>query len=124
MKFSRIRISSRSAMLLGSLKHITGLTPNITARFAFCMSLKERSIPNPDEYNEEGTEISPTVLFGDHEKIYHTLMINRLKKDKLDPELYLNKMTRAHINRGVIALHPRIKHLSDFYELIQEERDV
>ena len=50
-------------------------------------------------------------------------MINRLKKDELDPELYLNNMTRAHLNRGVIALEPRINHLSDFYELVKEERN-
>ena len=35
------------------------------------------------------------------------LMLNRLKKDGLDPELYLQKMTRAHLNRGAIALWPQ-----------------
>ena len=44
--------------------------------------------------------------------------------EKLDPELYLNKMTRAHLNRGVKALFPRINDLSDFYELVKEERNV
>ena len=63
------------------------------------------------------------ACFGEHEQIYHALMINRLKKDELDPELYLNNMTRAHLNRGVIALEPRINHLSDFYELVKEERN-
>ena len=124
LKFNRINLSTRSTMLLGRLKYKTGLTPNILARFAFCLSIKEQSIPNPDEFNEGGSELSPNVLFGEHEQIYHTLMVNRLKKDKLDPELILNKMTRAHINRGVIALFPRIQHLSDFYELVQEERNV
>ena len=49
-------------------------------------------------------------------------MLNRLKTDRLDPELYLNEMTRAHLNRGVIALMPRINDLSNFYELVKEER--
>jgi len=31
-------------------------------------------------------------------------------------------MTRAHLNRGVIALIPRINDLSNFYELVKEER--
>ena len=109
--------------VLGILKIKTGLTPNILARFAICMSLKDRSIPNPDEFNQEGSELTPNVLFGEHEQIYHALMINRLKKDELDPEVYLNNMTRAHLNRGVIALEPRINHLSDFYELVKEERN-
>jgi len=87
------------------------------------MSLKDPSIPNPDEFNQDGSELTPAVLFGEHEQIYLALMLNRLKKDKLDPEIYLQKMTRAHLNRGAIALWPRINDLSDFYELVKEERN-
>ena len=124
MKFKQIRISYRSQNNLAMLKRKTGLTPNILCRFAICMSIKERSIPNPDEFYESGSEFTPSVLFGEHEPIYHALMLNRLKNDKLDPEIYLNKMTRSHLNRGVIALYPRINDLSDFYELVKEERNV
>ena len=124
MKFKRIKISSRSTNILGHIKRKTGLTPNIVARFAICLSIKEKSIPNPDEFDEAGSEIAPAVLFGEHESLYLALMLNRLKNDKLDPELYLNKMTRSHLNRGVIALFPRINDLSNFYELVKEERNV
>ena len=86
------------------------------------MSLKDRSVPNPDEFNKGGSKFEPDVLFGKHEQIYLALMLNRLKTDRLDPELYLNEMTRAHLNRGVIALMPRIHDLSTFYELVKEER--
>ena len=44
------------------LKIKTGLTPNILARFAICMSLKDRSIPNPDEFNQEGSDLTPNVF--------------------------------------------------------------
>jgi DNA sulfur modification protein DndE len=88
------------------------------------MSLKDPSIPNPDEFNLDGSELAPTVLFGEHEPIYLALMLNRLKHDKLDPEIYLQKMTRAHLNRGAIAIWPRINDLSDFYELVKEEQNV
>lgn len=124
MKFGRIRISTRSQGIFASIKNKTGLTPNISARFALCLSLKERSIPNSDEFNQDGSELAPAVLFGEHEPIYLALMINRLTQDKLDPETYLHEMTRSHINRGAIALGPRINDLSDFYELVKEERNV
>jgi len=88
------------------------------------MSIKEKSIPNPDEFNKDGSELTPTVLFGEHEPIYNALMMNRLKHDSLDPEIYLIKMTQAHLNRGTIALWSRIHDLSDFYELVKEERNV
>ena len=122
MKFNRIRISHSSQAMLTRLKSKTGLTPNISARFAICMSLKDRSVPNPDEFNKGGSKLEPDVLFGKHEQIYLALMLNRLKTDRLDPELYLNEMTRAHLNRGIIALLPRINDLSNFYELVKEER--
>ena len=124
MKFGRVVTSTRSQKNLGMMKVKTGLTPNILLRFAFCMSLNDPSIPNPDEFNQEGSELTPAVLFGEYEPIYLALILNRLKKDKLDPEVYLHKMTRAHLNRGVIALAPRINDLSDFYELVKEERNV
>ena len=122
MKFERIKLSTRSQQLLGGMKRKTGLTPNILARFALCMSLKEKSIPNPDEFNQMGSELSPAVLFGEHEQMYLALMLDRLNHDKLDPELYLPRMIRAHINRGVIALRPRINDISNFYELVKDEK--
>jgi len=124
LKFSRVKISTRSSKLLGDIKRRTGLTPNILARFAICMSIKEKSIPNPDEFNRHGSELTPTVLFGEHEPIYNALMMNRLIQDNLDPEKKLTEMTQAHLNRGVIALSARIQDLSDFYELVKEERNV
>ena len=122
MQFSRYRFSSRTQSLLGTLKHRTGLGINVLARYAICLSLKDPSIPNPDEYDENGMEILPSVLFGEHENIYMALMLDRLKKDKLDPKLYLHKMTRAHLNRGAAILFPRIHELTDFIDIIKQER--
>ncbi len=122
MQFNRYRFSIRSQNLLSQLKHRTGLGINVLARYALCLSLKDPSIPNPDEFDDKGMEILPGVLFGEHENVYMALMLDRLHKDKLDPELYLHKMTRAHLNRGAAALFPRIHDLSDFYDIIQVEQ--
>jgi DNA sulfur modification protein DndE len=115
-------MSYRSQNLLGQLKVRTGLTPNITGRFALCLSLKDPSVPNPDEFDEKGSEIHPQVLFGDYENIFLALFIQRLKDDGLDPELYLNRMLRAHFNRGTIALYSRVKDLADFNSMVKNER--
>lgn len=117
-------MSQRSQGILAMLKHKTGLTPNITARFAICLSLKDPSIPNPDEFDENGMELHPSVLFGEHERLFMGLMLERLHRDKLDPKLYLQKQLRAHLNRGAIALWPRINDLSDFYELVKVEQKI
>ena len=122
MQFSRYKFSSRTQSLYGTLKSRTGLTANILARFAFCLSLKDQSIPNPDEFDENGSEILPSVLFGEYENIYMALMLDRLKKDNLDPKLYLHKMTRAHLNRGAAIMFTRIHELTDFIDIIKQER--
>ncbi len=129
MKFKPIKTSGKTMRVFSVMRgkeeageQGTGLTPNILARFAICLSLKDKTIPNPEEYNFEGQEIAPRVLFGEHEQIYQALIINRLRKDGyvVNEEL-LNEMTRVHLNRGAIALEHRIKDLSNFAELVKEE---
>jgi len=123
LRFNRLYMSSRSQNLMAQLKFKTGLTPNITGRFAICMSLNDPSVPNPDEFDEGGSELHPSVLFGDHEDMFMALMIMRLRQDGLDPEKYLNRMLRAHFNRGTIALFARIQDISDLERVICQERE-
>ena len=94
---------------MSQLKHSTGLPTETLARFALCMSLKQQGIPNPDEYNRAGSEITLDTLFGENRSIYTALVISRLRKDGLDPKHYLNEMIRAHLNRGAISLKVSIQ---------------
>ena len=121
MQFSRIHTSQRCRGILSNLKIKTGLTPNILSRFGICLSLKDPSVPNPEEFDENGTEFLPLVLFGEHEKLFLALMIDRLHRDGLDPEKYLNIMLRAHLNRGVYSLVSRVYGLSGINEMIKVE---
>ena len=121
MQFSRIHTSQRCRGILANLKIKTGLTPNILSRFGICLSLKDPSIPNPEEFDENGTEFLPLVLFGEHEKLFLALMIDRLHRDGLNPEKYLNIMLRAHLNRGVYSLLSRVYGLSGINEMIKAE---
>ena len=121
MQFSRVHTSQRCRGILSNLKIKTGLTPNILSRFGICLSLKDPSVPNPEEFDELGTEFLPLVLFGEHEKLFLALMIDRLHRDGLDPEKFLNIMLRAHLNRGVYSLVSRIHSLSAINEMIKAE---
>ena len=122
LRFNRLRMSYRSQNLLAHLKSRTGITPNVMGRFAICLSLNDPSPPNPDEFDEKGSEIHASVLFGEYEDIFMTLMVQRLRREGYDPEKYLNKMIRAHFNRGTIALFARVHDISDFERVIQQER--
>ena len=121
LQFSRIHTSQRCRGILSNLKIKTGLTPNILSRFGICLSLKDPSVPNPEEFDELGTEFLPLVLFGEHEKLFLALMIDRLHRDGLNPEKYLNIMLRAHLNRGVYSLVSRVYGLSGINEMIKAE---
>ena len=93
-------MSSRSTNLIAQLKHSTGLPTETLARFALCMSLKQQGIPNPDEYNRAGSELTLETLFGENKPVYTALVLSRLRQDGLDPKHYLNEMIRG-------ALEPR-----------------
>lgn len=107
---------------MATIKKRTGITPNISGRFAICLSLKDPSPPNPDEYDEKGSEIAPAVLFGEYEDMFMALMIQRLNRDGLDIKIYLNRMLRAHFNRGTTMLFARIQDVDDFFDIIRVER--
>lgn len=118
MKFSRLRMSYRTQNHLAMIKSRTGIAPNVSGRFAMCLSLGDPSPPNPDEYDEKGSEISPLTLFGNYEDIYMALFVMRLHQDGLDPGIYLNRMVRAHLNRGATMLFARIRRLDDFVRIV------
>lgn len=120
MRFEKIRVSSRTSTSFGMLKVSTGLEPNVLARFAFCLSVRQHGIPNPDEYNRGGSEYTGEYLFGSHEQMYAALLTDRLRKDGLDTDHYFNEMARCHINRGAIGLRQRINGLWDFSKLVGE----
>jgi DNA sulfur modification protein DndE len=100
------------------IKAKTGLTPNILSRIAFCISLGEPEIPNPTTYDEDGQEFNRYTLTGEWDIFYMSLLRERLITDNLDPNLDLLPQFRAHLNRGAILLHRRVRSLSDLYDLL------
>ena len=122
LRLGRLRMSYRSQNLLAQVKSKTGLAPNVAGRFALCISLNDPSPPNPDEYDEKGSEILPSVLFGEYEDVYKALLVMRLERDGLDPRAYIDRAARAHFNRGVIALFARVRSLPDVRDMVLGER--
>lgn len=120
MRFENVRTSSRTTHLFGMLRASTGIGPEAWARASICLSLLQKGIPNPDEYNKEGSEFSPERLFEGMDSIYLALVVNRLRQDGLDPDSYLAEMTRAHLNRGAVSLKQRVDRISDLYRFMEE----
>ncbi len=126
-------MSIRAQNLYGQIKNRTDLDTNIIARYGLMLSLKDPSIPNPLEYDEKGMEIRPDTLFGEFDKMFHTLFLYRLHKDGLEPTklsdpensnspTLIQEMLRAHLSRGASSLFPRISDISSFHHLIRIEQ--
>lgn len=121
MSFNRIRVSSEATARLSLMKGKTGLTPNILCRLAFCYSLNDSSIPNPAEYNSEGQEINRFTLTGEWDGLFMAFLKERLITDGLDSEKDLQQQFKAHINRGIFLIYPRVKSLGDLQNLLHDE---
>jgi DNA sulfur modification protein DndE len=120
MNLRRIRFSEEVSKMLGRLKGRTGITPNILARIAFCMSVEEPGIPHPSEFPTDGDRvIDRPVLLGTYDGLYVALIRERCAQDGLAPDDdELAEHFRAHVHRGVHLLHKRVKKLGDMVHLV------
>lgn len=114
----RIHFTKEASKQLGMLKGKTGLTPNILARFGFCLSLNDPSIPDPENFPPDGDrEIERNVLFGPWEDLIIALLKERCIEDEIKPELWPEYL-KAHFNRGAMLLNKRVKNIEDIARLL------
>lgn len=121
MQLNKIRVCIDVSNRLKFLKGKTGLTPNILSRLGFCLSLNDPSIPDPSRYPEDGKEFNRYTLLGEWDNLFMALLKERCRNDGLDLEKDLKNQFHAHLNRGVLQLHNRVKDLSDFAALLSSE---
>jgi DNA sulfur modification protein DndE len=105
-----------------NLKSKTGITPNILARFGFCLSLEEPGIPaNPFEDEAVGREINRTTLLGQHDLIYVCLLRSWLADNasgKTVSQKEFDDLFIAHMNRGFEIISSRVRSLSDLQNVV------
>ena len=114
----KIFLSSDNTQKVRTLKGRTGLTPNVLCRFALTLSLRDPGIPDPSAYPNDGMEFNRYTLMGSHEVLLLALVRQRCLQDGLNPDANLAEQLRAHINRGVGILYPRLRSLSGLGEIV------
>ena len=117
-----VKTTQNAKNILSKIKSKTGIQNwNIICRWAFCLSLKQDTPPRVIDEKLDGVEMTYETFAGKHSNIYLTLLINSLKKHKLEiHQLNLNKYLRAHINRGISILYNlKMKNISDMISLIK-----
>ena len=102
-----LRTSVNVRNSLTRIKTITGIPNwNIICRWAFCLSLKQTSLPREVDEKLDGIEIDYDTLVGKNKSIYTQLLINNLISHKVEiDKKNLTKYLYAHVNRGVNIIY-------------------
>jgi DNA sulfur modification protein DndE len=107
MPIETIRISKSGRDQLLTLKRRTKIgTWNVLCRWAFCVSIAEKTTPQALSGDTEAAlEISVDTMFGAHAPVYLALLKTRCKRDGLSlSDHSLNVQLRVHIHRGIAYL--------------------
>ena len=115
-----LRTSANVRNSLTRIKTITGIPNwNIICRWAFCLSLKQTSLPREVDEKLDGIEIDYDTLVGKNKSVYTQLLINNLISHKVEiDKKNLTKYLYAHVNRGVNIIYTnKLKDISGLFKL-------
>lgn len=122
MIMKQIRLSNRAKERLSRLKGKTGIKNwNVLCRWAYCYSLKENTIPTPENIDgDSNVEMSWYTFAGEYSELYEALIIAWCKKMDIpaDNET-MAKYIKMHIERGISYLSGTnfIRELDDLLRL-------
>lgn len=104
MIVENVRLSQQAKEQLVKLKRHTGITQwNILCRWALCLSLKEKKVPQDKEITlDSSVEMSWKTFGGRHQDVYSAAIVQRCKKDGIAlNDKNLQKYFKLHLHRGI-----------------------
>ena len=82
---NRVRLSKQATDKLRYIKSATGVTPNILARIAIMLAIKdETGLGSAGIKDFEGQELNQSVLFGEHFQVYDVMINQYLEDHQID----------------------------------------
>lgn len=124
-----IRLSSEAKDRLSNLKRKTGIFQwNILCRWAFCLSLAEKSMPSKvDIVADSNVEMSWRTFTGPgNEELLIAVLKTRCLRDNLPTDdITLAQQFKLHLHRGIgyLATTGKIKSLSDLLSLTRQHNE-
>lgn len=102
-----VRLSDRSKDILTKLKRSTGIqTWNVLSRMAFCLSVRDNSVPPPATEGERPSiEMTWKIFSGEHSDVIAALLKMRFAQDR-DSGFHgsVEECLKRHIFRGLGSL--------------------
>lgn len=115
---NRVRLSQKATDKLRNLKGATGLTPNILARIAIMLAIKDGTgLGNVGVSDHEGQELSQSVLFGEHATVYDVMINQYVHDHQLD--MPVAQVIAAMVEDGLHKMG-HVKKVEDVCQFTQE----
>ncbi|MCZ8519863.1 DndE family protein [Paenibacillus caseinilyticus] len=113
----RLKTSKATAERLKFLQDSTRLTPNIIARYAVILSLKERQPILKTVKDVSGTDFLRNVLTGPYDYLFKVLIAQHENREITDEE-YFPGLFNNHLERGCILLQNEYNYAGNYEKLI------
>lgn len=107
MILKQIRLSNHAKERLSRLKGKTGIKNwNVLCRWAYCYSLKENTIPTPENIDgDSNVEMSWYTFAGEYSELYEALIIAWCRNMDISTDNEtMAKYVKLHIERGISYL--------------------
>lgn len=114
---TRIQLSKKTWDKLQHLQSQTRITPNITARIAISLALRDiRNASINESIPDQIHVINRDVLFGEYEQVYAALIRQFCHEQKIDTDIQF--IIRSLIDTGLHKMG-HLKKLSDLQDIFQ-----
>ena len=112
---NKLHTSQKTQQIFASLGQSLNLQPYILAKLAIALSIKKGKL-NENDYkaDNDGLELSRQTIFGEHDLIFKSLIINCEDKAMTEDE-YFPDVVKAHLDRGAKLLEDEKRYSKDFY---------
>lgn len=112
---NKLHTSVQTQEIFNALGQSLGLQPFILSKLAIALSVRKGKI-SPDDYktDNDGLELSRQTIFGDHDLLFKSLIINREDR-AINEEEYFPGIVKAHLDRGARLLEDEKRYTKDFY---------
>lgn len=112
---NKLHTSKRTQEIFNSLGQTLGLQPFILSKLAIALSIRKGDLL-PDDFmtDNDGLELSRQTIFGDHDLLFKTLIVNTHGKVTMEED-YFPSFVKAHLDRGAKFLEDEKRYSKDFY---------
>lgn len=112
---NKLHTSSQTQDRFSSLAQALGLQPFILSKLAIALSIRKGKLDATDFITDnEGLELSRQTIFGDHDLLFKSLIVNN-EGHAITEEEYFPAFVKAHLDRGSKLLFDEKRYSKDFY---------